>query len=86
MKFFLLLPILFFSGPIAIAHEGHFSLGHPEQLGLGLMMLGILLASIYVFMQRVFNAEEIDQRETNSSHDSINKAPSLNELKGKEYV
>ena len=86
MKFFLLLPILFFSGSFAIAHEGHFSLGHREQLGLGLMMLGILLASIYVFLQRVYKTEESDQKATNPSHDPNTNAPSLTELKGRNYV
>ena len=74
------------TGSNAGAHEGHFSLGHPEQLGLFLMMIGILLASVYVFLQRKYGTEELDEEKT-IDESSANQTPSsLNEIGGKNYV
>ena len=85
MKFFITL-LLLMTGSNAGAHEGHFSLGHPEQLGLFLMMIGILLASVYVFLQRKYGTEELAEEKT-IDESSPDQTPSpLNEIEGKNYV
>ena len=74
------------TGSNAGAHEGHFSLGHPEQLGLFLMMIGILLASVYVFLQRKYGTEELAEEKTSGESASHQAPASLNAIGGKNYV
>ena len=74
------------TGSNAGAHEGHFSLGHPEQLGLFLMMIGILLASVYVFLQRKYGTEELAEEKTSGESASHQAPASLNDIGGKNYV
>ena len=74
------------TGSNAGAHEGHFSLGHPEQLGLFLMMIGILLASVYVFLQRKYGTEELAEENTIDESLPDQTPSSLNEIEGKNYV
>ena len=74
------------TGSNAGAHEGHFSLGHPEQLGLFLMMIGILLASVYVFLQRKYGTEELAEETTIDESMPDQTPSSLNEIEGKNYV
>ena len=89
MKFFITL-LLLTAGSNALAHEGHFSLGHPEQLGIFLMMVGILLASVYVFLQRKYGTEELAEElaeEKTKGESASHQAPaSLNDIGGKNYV
>jgi len=85
MKFFITL-LLLTAGSNALAHEGHFSLGHPEQLGIFLMMVGILLASVYVFLQRKYGTEELAEEKTSGESASHQAPASLNAIGGKNYV
>jgi len=85
MKFLIIL-LLLAAGSNAAAHEGHFSLGHPEQLGLFLMMVGILLASVYVFLQRKYGTEELAEEKTNSESAHHQAPASLNDIRSKNYV
>ena len=85
MKFFITL-LLLTAGSNALAHEGHFSLGHPEQLGIFLMMVGILLASVYVFLQRKYGTEELAEEKTKGESASHQAPASLNDMGGKNYV
>ena len=85
MKFFITL-LLLTAGSNAVAHEGHFSLGHPEQLGIFLMMVGILLASVYVFLQRKYGTEELAEENTIDESLPDQTPSSLNEIEGKNYV
>ena len=85
MKFFITL-LLLMAGSNAGAHEGHFSLGHPGQLGLFLMMIGILLASVYVFLQRKYGTEELAEEETIEESSPDQTPSSLNEIGDKNYV
>ena len=85
MKFLIIL-LLLAAGSNAAAHESHFSLGHPEQLGLFLMMVGILLASVYVFLQRKYGTEELAEEKTNSESAHHQAPASLNDIRSKNYV
>ena len=85
MKFFITL-LLLTAGSNAVAHEGHFSLGHPEQLGIFLMMVGILLASVYVFLQRKYGTEELAEEKTEGESASHQAPASLNDIGDKNYV
>ena len=85
MKIFITL-LLLMTGSNAGAHEGHISLGHPEQLGLFLMMIGILLASVYVFLQRKYGTKELAEEKTNSGSAHHQAPASLNDIRSKNYV